>query len=151
MGARKHDRFELMNEREIWMEPAFELFSEKKREVYLARKKAVDMYIDGECLEDINSKTGVDKSHIVKYVDKCLKRDDEGNSAGYIALCPGTRTKNTIDIQENSTQSGEFSRLLGRYEELKPFIEGNYFGYEAYTYEKNTSICICASATCGKT
>ena len=139
MANRKFDRSELMDIRVIWAEPATEAMSEEKRGMYEARKRAVDMYIDGEPLENINSKTGIDKSHIVKYVSKCCCRDSSGNFMGYTALCPWKKARKTEESEDKKV-SGSFERLLQSHKELGPFIEGNYFGYEKYTLEKNMNL-----------
>ena len=139
MANRKFDRTELMDIRVIWPEPLAGAMSAERKALYEARKRAVDMYIDGETLEEINSKTGIDKSHIVKYVSKCYSRDGNGNFTGYAALCPWKKTKGTGD-KEGVASNGRFLKLLECHEELIPFIEGNYFGYEKYTLEKNMSL-----------
>ena len=119
MANRKFDRTELMDIRVIWPEPLAEAMSAERKALYEARKRAVDMYIDGETLEEINSKTGIDKSHIVKYVSKCCSRDGNGNFSGYAALCPWKKARETGD-KEGVASNGRFLKLLKCHEELIP-------------------------------
>lgn len=78
MRYKKYDRYELMAARETWSEPVTEYMAEDRQKMYRARRKAVDMYIDGENLDKISSMTGIDMSHVVKFVDRCLELDENG-------------------------------------------------------------------------
>lgn len=133
MRYKKYDRYELMAARETWSEPVTEYMAEDRQKMYRARRKAVDMYIDGENLDKISSMTGIDMSHVVKFVDRCLELDENGVFRGYTSLCPwkNSRSKGT---------GRDFRKLLDKHEGLKDFIEGNYFGYEEFTLEKCMSL-----------
>ena len=122
------NREELKEIRNLWIEPPIEAIPEEVREKYLLRKKAVDLYIDGENTDKIKRITGI-RTHIYNYVEKCCLRQN-GSYVGYKALIPYAR------ILPNS-ENGKFKKLLGKYPEARDYLLGCYYGDKKYTLEKN--------------
>lgn len=119
--------------RDKWYDLPEKAVPKEKREKYKARKKAVDMYIDGKKSADIVRETGIGRSHIIELVEKCLKISGEGHPLGYSALIPYSR------IEKRSNPKRQFRRLLDDNPGLDEFIIGNYLGDKKYTLEKNMS------------
>ena len=135
MASKKYEQDDLLQIRSLWKEIPEEVIPENNRETYKKRKKAVDMYIDGAKLKDITAATGVLGSNIPRLIDKCLKRDINGDYLGYSGLLLYKRTDDS-DIRVK----GKFGKLLKYYPELEDFIIGCWFGDKRYTLEKNISI-----------
>jgi len=113
-----------------WDDLNISVMDENTRVKYSARKKAVQMYIDGIKLAIISEETGICKSEISRYVNKCLEYDDEGNMVGFNALLP---YKHTTQVHK------KIEKLFLQYPNLEAFVLGNYSGDKKYTLEKNMS------------
>lgn len=131
MANKKMDLAFLKACRDKWFDLPEEAIPEEKREQYKARRKAVDMYIDGMKGEDIARETGVDRRHIARYVNNCLKVSEDGQPLGYYGLIPHLKKVDASDKGRN------FFKLLEQNPGLIEFIVGNYFGDSKYTLEKN--------------
>ena len=120
MAEKRFDINELRSIRENWNDIPSEVIPEKYREIYIKRKKAVDMYIDGYSTMDIFERTGIVHNHISKYIQKCIAVDTNGY-LGYQGLIPYTRI-----TPQPQKESGYFSKLIKTYPTLKDFIAGNF-------------------------
>lgn len=128
---------DLQEVRKRWKDIPLEVVPKDKVEVFKQRKQAVDMYIDGFTLKEIEEETGIYASRIFPLVKRCMQFDADGNFYGYTALLPGIK----IDEMGNSVPH-EFGKLLQRYPALADFIEGNWFGNAKYTRKKNMSLAM---------
>lgn len=133
MANKKYNLYELKQYKECWVDIPIEVIPENKQDIFCKRKQAVDMYIDGVSVSEIESKTGINVSHIPNYIDRCLMTSDTGEMYGYHALIPRFR------INKNSN-GGLFQSLLSEYPTLVEFIRGNYFGEKKYTLEHNMNL-----------
>lgn len=91
---------------------------EKDRDIFLKRKKAVDMYLDDIPIKQIVKETGIGKNEPRRLVLRCLTLDKFGNPFGYTALIPNNRIKKS---------PRQFSKLLQEYPELEELIRQEYF------------------------
>lgn len=115
---------------------------EKNQELYLRRKKAVDMFLEKIPLKNIENETNFHRNTITNFVRKCLQKDSDGNIFGYTALIPYKRIKSYIRKEEKvSNYNGIFNQLLTNYPELKEYIEDIYLGRQK-NLEKNPSPAI---------
>ena len=128
---------DLQEMRHQWKAIPLEVVPKDKVEVFKQRKQAVDMYIDGFTLKEIEEQTGIYASRISSLVKRCMQFDTDGNVYGYTALLPGIR----IEEKENGVPR-EFGKLLQKYPTLADFIEGNWFGNAKYTRKKNMSFSV---------
>lgn len=117
--------------RQQWQEVPVEVIPENSLDLYKKRKEAVDMYIDGYKLSDIELKTGILHNRLPSLINKCIGISESGVT-GYSALIP--------NIRRRTSGVGNFSRLLKEHPELEEFIDGNYFGNKKYTLEKNMNL-----------
>lgn len=144
MALKKLDLATLKIERTVWKTVCEDALDAKVREIYLKRKEAVDMYIDGHSLLDIYNKTGIDKSLVVKLTQRCaISVDSYGENLGYTSLLPYKRVSAYQRVANTSIdkgQSGTFSKLLSDFPHLKNFIENQYFRKNSATLEKVMSI-----------
>ena len=134
MACRKMDVNELQEIRREWPELPPEVVPEDKRTDYIRRRKAVDMYIEGRKISDIESATGEHCSNIIRLVRKCISKDKDGCYYGYSALLPYSRT-----VLRDERYSGKFHRFISEYG-LEDFIAGNWFGDKKYTTEKMMTV-----------
>ena len=134
MAEKRFDINELRSIRENWNDIPSEVIPEKYREIYIKRKKAVDMYIDGYSTQTILDRTGIGHNHITEFILKCITMEDEG-FIGYQGLIPYTRI-----TPKPQKESGNFSKLIKTYPTLKDFIAGNFFGDKKYTCSIQNSL-----------
>ena len=132
MAAKKYNIHDLQSLRQQWQEIPIEAIPEKNRSLYQKRKEAVDMYIDGYGLLDIERITGISQKHISTFIKKCLITS-QNEMYGYQALIPNVKLGKSHSI-------GRFLQLLEQYPSLSEFITGNYFGNKKYTLEKNMNL-----------
>ncbi len=71
-----------------WAEVLLEAMEPKTREKYLSRKKALDLYVEGEPLATIYQLTGITSQGIHRLITRCMKLSPEGIVFGYRALIP---------------------------------------------------------------
>lgn len=140
MASKKYNLEELREIRKEWQEIPIEAIPEKYQETYKARKKAVDMYIDGETNIKIKEETAIGTSHIGNLIQKCIMSDSNGCYLGYQALIPYTKFCLAEQYKTQRSTRGKFNVLLTQYPPLKDFIIGNYLGDKKYTTEKNMNL-----------
>ena len=116
---------------ETWSKLLIDYLPESDKNTFIQGKKAVDMYINGAILEDIEKETHIHKTRIKRLVERCLQVDETGNMYGYSALLPKKNIKK---------MNGNFNKLLIEYPSLIKFISGNYLGNKKYTLEKNMNL-----------
>ncbi len=136
MANKKYNLATLDRERQNWQQPIPGSYDVSVYSTYLLKKQAVDMYIDGMPVKQIETATGIHSSKLCKMVADCLKPSVNGNVAGYCGLIKSPK-KSSGDNRQNKR---EFQTLLDNYPQLKDFISGNYFGDKKYTTEKNMNI-----------
>ena len=102
-----------------WKTVLIEEIPEDSRQLFLNRKKAVDMYLDCMPISDIMKKTGLSRNEPLRLLKRCLEVDEYGNVYGYTALIPYKRIESV---------NREFSQLLEDYPEIKEYIgHSRYF------------------------
>lgn len=144
MRERKYNILELQQERLEWKTVYCDALEHDRQQVYLKRKKAVDMYIDGIELDAITAQTGIAKQNISRLVQKCIQINPTTNKPyGYCGLIYKKKTKDnvkSITLHNNtSCTKGSFKALLYAHPSLITFIEDNYFGKNGATLEKRIS------------
>lgn len=127
----KLDLIELRQFRDNWKTVNVDVLPTHTKEIFLNRKEAVDLYIDGLALKDVSDNTGISSSEIIRFVRKCIVFDEHQEQIGYAALIPNKRT---VKVQ------GKLNKLFLKYPTLKSFVLGNYFNDKEYTLEHNMSI-----------
>ena len=79
------------------------------KELYLRRKKAIDMYFDGVKISKIVEETGFHRNTILRFAKRCITIDENGLPFGYKALIPYKRIKKYKRIDEKKEKStGKF-------------------------------------------
>lgn len=114
-----------------------EKLSTKDLEVFLARKRAVELYLKNQqpinVIEDL---TGIERNQIRKFVKRCLSFDEYGRIWGFSALIPRKRIKDyerrnmpkLIQGKETPSLVGSFSFLLKRYPTIQENLDALYLG-----------------------
>lgn len=110
----------------------------EKKEQFLKREQAIEMYSEGASNKEIEEKTGRKPVQLLQDISKCLTKDESGNVIGYMALLQTHRQILVKPSGESGTKNS-FMALLYKYPTLPNFIAGNWFGDKAYTLEKNMS------------
>lgn len=93
MANKKMNLTDLQEVRMRWNDIPLEVVPKDKVELFKNRKQAVNMYIDGYTLKEIEEQTGIYASRIASLVKKCMRFDTTGNFYGYAALLPGIRVQ----------------------------------------------------------
>lgn len=138
MASKKYDLTALQAEREEWSDIPDEVIPEKYRELYKQRKMAIDMYIDGYRLSDIEERTSIKHSNLPKLLERCLQRNSDNMQYGYSGLIPGRRLNSKLSCEGGSKNF--FIQFLNKYPEMESYIKGNYFGIQPYTAERVMNI-----------
>lgn len=139
MAARKIGK--LANINELWMDLSnwptvlFDNLPPDEQEIFLRRKKAVEMYIRNEkMVKDIAEITSLSRHEVQRLVNRCLSDDGEGKIWGYRALIPQKRVgsyKRVQTLKQSNTgmaekYTGAFKQLLDTYPELTDKIIDYY-------------------------
>lgn len=134
MASKKYDLAALQADREDWIDIPTEILPKQYQKVYEQRKMAVDMYIDGYKMSDIEERTTIRHSNLPKLLERCLCKDQNNIQYGYLGLIP--QKKINMKLSANEQLQSPFMQLLADYSELEAFIKGNYFGMAPYTMER---------------
>ena len=144
MAGKKYNLTELRAAQQEWKKVLEEALSPNNREIFINRKKAVNMYIDGASDKSIKQETGIHETKITKLIEKCTRIDRSTNEPyGYAGLLPYRRIegyKREPGRGSGATTAGLFEELMQRYPSLAVFIADNYFGKKETTLEKNMQI-----------
>lgn len=93
MASKTIDIETIKDESKEWKSVLISNITEEDKEIYLKRKKAVDMYLDGYKLANIVEATGLSLNEPRRLLQKCCTLDDDNQPIGYVALIPYKRTK----------------------------------------------------------
>lgn len=144
MASKKYNLSELKINRLDWKKVLEDALSQENKAIFLNRKNAVDMYIDGVILTTIENRTKIKKTKVYNYVKKCCKINPITNEPyGYAALIPYYHIKKYTRNSNNSSitsTTGLFELLLQKYPSLVSYIADNYFGKKDVTLEKNMKV-----------
>ncbi|MFJ7310830.1 hypothetical protein [Peribacillus frigoritolerans] len=123
-------------DRDKWPQVLSENLSDSHRSTFFKRKKAVDLYFDGDIsVTEICLKTDIKKQQLIKLVKNCLEVDQTGEIYGYRALIPYKRIKpykRNKSIDGFNDEGGErrlmgaFSMLLEKYPSIEDMIKNYY-------------------------
>lgn len=128
----------LRRHRETWDRVETIDLDEKTKEYFESHKKAVDYYIDGYLLSDIERETGVRAGNIRYFVERCLTVDQNGKEYGYAALLPNVNIREKTQRIEGELY--QFRDLLRRYPILEEKIRNNLIGKNNVHLSKRMSI-----------
>ncbi|HAF0292536.1 TPA: hypothetical protein G9C53_004936 [Salmonella enterica subsp. enterica serovar Typhimurium var. 5-] len=123
---------EELRARDEWLRVNENILKEKNKAIYLKRKQAIDMYIDGEhTVSYICNTTGIARSELYRHLERCIQKDERGLALGYRALIPFIRIEDyNIDTlnkvngfdKEYSKKTGAFQQLMKEYPDLAEFV-----------------------------
>ena len=141
MAEKKFNILKYKEERSTWKSVLTDSMSLEQKELFLKRKKAVDMYINGNSINDIVKETGLHRTEPSRLVNRCSELDENGMPFGYSALIPYKRQSSYDRKADNGSDSkglsGAFSTLLLKYTDLENFIRSTYFARKDSPKEKN--------------
>src|SRR5665648_1106067 len=93
-----------------WISVNTEGLTAEKREVFLRRKQAIDMYITTDIgLKEISNETGIAITDIYRLTKRCISLDEAGELWGYRALIPYLRTRCLLYTSPEPTRLGMIS------------------------------------------
>lgn len=119
-----------------WPDVLIDNFDNQDKEIFLRRKQAVTMYMQDEKMDDIQESTGLYRMDIIRFVKRCLQRDDNGQIWGYRGIIPQkklttysrqTPPPSTTDIKTPTKLTGAFQWLLRTYPSIDETIRDYYF------------------------
>lgn len=110
-------------------------WSEERKEVFLKRKAAVEMYLSDRPIREITEETGLDQKEVHRFVKRCFMQDDNGYIWGYRALVPHKKLttysrKKMPSLEQHKTGvklTGVFQLLLKTYPSIRETIVDYYF------------------------
>ena len=82
----------------IWPDVDFNALSNAQRIIFSKRRRAIELYAEGEAVRLIEERTGINRHQLYFLLDRCLKIDADGRIVGFPALlkyqriAPYTRT-----------------------------------------------------------
>ncbi len=82
MASKKYDLFQLEEERKPWKTVNTDCLTKEMYIIFMQRKQAVDMYIDGYSLSVISNSINCSASSPIKWLEKCRKKDEYGSPYG---------------------------------------------------------------------
>ena len=88
MSKRVYDIKDIKEKQKDWEIIPLEVIPENYQKDFLNRKVAIDLYINGVTLKEIEKKTGIKKAIIFRLISKCTLCDADGKMYGYHALIP---------------------------------------------------------------
>lgn len=141
MGSKNYDLFKLDKERAQWKTVNTDCLSEEAKSIYLQRKKAVDMYIDGFKIDTICNILNCSRALPLNSLKKCIQKDENGIAYGYTGLLPYKHLKSyqrtsTIN-QITKSFTGALAKLFHDYPEVKEYVDSLYLQRDRSILEKN--------------
>ncbi|MFS0672581.1 MULTISPECIES: hypothetical protein [Ornithinibacillus] len=112
------------------------LLDNEKKEIFIKRKKAIDMYIDNEkTINEICKITNINQTDLYRLLKRCLEIDNTGQPFGYRALIPNFRVKRytreeNIDgffNDEEKKLTGAFMKFLRKFPDIEDEINEMVF------------------------
>jgi putative transposase len=96
-------------------------------EKYQNRKRAVELYLqDHGTISEISEVTGIEKKEITRYVERCFRSNQFGETLGFRALIPGLHLKDYerrhLPKIKALNYSGAFELLLEKFTDLPHWI-----------------------------
>jgi len=108
--------------------------SENEFQLFRKRKLAIDLFFNTDkSVTDIVKETGLNKSEIYRFVNRCITYDNTNKIIGYRGLIPNFKVGNYSrksfqnTNQETPNYSGSFQLLLQIHPDLKTFLLEEYF------------------------
>lgn len=135
MRRNLYDKKELEDAQKTWKKIPEDAVPSQHRDTFLKRKLAVEMYIGGNTLSEIEFKTGINRNQVIRCIHFAMSVDQAGQLYGESAFIPYAMKNLPGDNLKKSR--GNFGMLVNRFPELEEFIMGNYYGLSQYTLEKN--------------
>jgi transposase InsO family protein len=117
----------LLEESKKWSIVSTYNMSESDKTIYESRKKAVDMYLNGESLKIIEKMSGIKYTHVKEFVDRCASLDSSGQPVGYIGLIKGYQLK---------SRKGSFIQLLEDHPDIRDQLLLDYYNNKKSKWDK---------------
>jgi len=114
----------------VWPSVAYTELAEDKREAFQRRMHAVERYVQGDSIHDIEAATGINRRQLYRLIERCLAEHEDGRIYGFRALATYARiasykrvTKITGQGERGSGRSvGALRQLLERYPTLASWL-----------------------------
>lgn len=124
---KRRDFVALMPDRDTWPTANISEFPPDRLELFNHRYKAINMYVDGEPIKDIETFTKVSYKSLQQLIIKCVEPGHDGRLNGYRALIPyivrnqyeRKAISSPKSIDGHGGCSGLFSQVLNRYPKVK--------------------------------
>lgn len=98
-----------------WKDVLIDELDDQKRELFIRRKTAIEMYIDDfTSLSEIELLTGINRQDLNSLLKKCLMYDEHGEKYGFTALIPYKRLKSSTKDSKH-----RFTKLLSTYPSIE--------------------------------
>lgn len=110
-----------------WPTVSDSMLDEKNRERFQNRSIAVKMYVEGYPVREIAKATGINRTELGKFADRCLETANDGRIMGFRALIPNLSQKKyhrVVEITHKYPEaqgglSGAFRQTLERFPDIE--------------------------------
>lgn len=114
-----------------WPEFDAQALSADQRDIFVARRSAVELYVANTAIEQIEKQTGVDRRQLYRLLTSCNQIHDDGRVFGYRALVPYARVAGYQRIKRSKLHpiggsrgtAGAFDNLLQLHPTLGDWID----------------------------
>jgi putative transposase len=119
----------------IWPDVLRSQLSEKDREIYDMRRRAIELLILGMSRKEIAKQTGVDRKSVLQFFKRCITTHPDGRLYGFRALIPNTRIapyrrrKEFVEtkVGTQAGASGAFGKFLRENPDIEEMIRRHVF------------------------
>jgi len=118
----------------LWRSPDEEALDRSTLDLYLRRKRAVEMYLSAQSYVAIRATLGMSPQEVRRLVGRCTVSAADGSTFGFAALVPGVRVEGynrTAPVKRSLGSgsggcAGALTMLFKRMPELREYIEDIY-------------------------
>ena len=121
-----------------WLPVASADMSAKKKDKFLARKKALMLYLTVDVsIDEIVKSTGVSRSEIYRITERAFEARADGLPVGFLSCISGYRLKAYTLVSQNPKQrAGRMQQFLTSHPELKKKLDAWALGHKKINHSK---------------
>lgn len=127
---KRRDFISMIPDRDTWPTVNVSDLPPDRLELFNQRYKAINMYIDGEPIRDIEKSTDVPYKMLRQLLNKCIEPGHDGKIKGYPALIPflvrspykRTAASDSESLSGQGGLSGVLSQVLNKYPRIEDYL-----------------------------
>ena len=127
---KRRDFVSMIPDRDTWPTVNVSELPSDRLELFNQRYQAINMYIDGEPIRDIEDSTDVSYKMLQQLLNKCIEPGRDGRIKGYPALIPflvrspykRTAASDSESLSGQGGLSGVLSQVLNKYPRIEDYL-----------------------------